>query len=213
MIVQLLSVNIGIERTLRIGSQLDETGIFKIPASAPVAVTLLGLAGDVIKSTQHHGGVDQAVYIYGGADYAWWSQELGQTLAPGTFGDNLTISDLESAALKIGDVLHVGAVRLQVTAPRIPCSKLAARMGDPKFVKRFRAAERPGVYCRVLQTGSVQTGDAVSIEPYQGAAYSVLEMFRSWYIKDLSEADIRLQLAAPIAVRSRKEMEERLAKQ
>ena len=56
--------------------------------------------------TKNHGGPDQAVYVYGGADYAWWSAELEQELAPGTFGENLTISDLESAPLAIGDRLH-----------------------------------------------------------------------------------------------------------
>ena len=68
-----------------------------------------------------------------------------QELAPGTFGENLTISELESAPLAIGDRLHISGVILEVTAPRIPCWKLAQRMGDPGFVKRFRAAERPGL--------------------------------------------------------------------
>jgi MOSC domain-containing protein YiiM len=34
---------------------------------------------------------------------------LGQELAPGTFGENLTISGLESAPVSIGDLLHIGA--------------------------------------------------------------------------------------------------------
>ena len=144
-------------------------------------VTADGLADDTIVDTRNHGGPDQAVYIYGGTDYAWWSVELGRELAPGMFGENLTISDLESAPLAIGDRLHSGGVILEVTAPRIPCWKLAQRMGDPGFVKRFRAAERPGAYCRVVRVGSIRAGEPVTLVPYAGERVTVAEIFRDYY--------------------------------
>jgi MOSC domain-containing protein YiiM len=93
------------------------------------------------------------VYVYGTPDYAWWSETLGRELAPGTFGENLTVSGLESAGLRIGDRLQIGTVGCRVTAPRIPCVTLAVRMEDPAFVKRFRQAERPGVYCGSSKRG------------------------------------------------------------
>ena len=208
----LISVNVGQERSIQIGKQAEQTGIYKVPASGPVAITTLGVAGDAVMDVDNHGGPDQAVYVYGAADYAWWSAELGVELEPGTFGENLTISNLESAALTIGDLLHIGAVTLQVTAPRIPCATLAARMGDPAFVKRFRAAERPGLYCRVLAAGRVQAGDPVTIERCTGATIAVLEMFLGFYDNALSAATLRRHLAAPIAVRARADIEKRLQK-
>jgi MOSC domain-containing protein YiiM len=54
-------------------------------------------------------------------------------------------------------------VVLEVTAPRIPCATLAARMGDPQFVKKYRRAERPGLYCRVIREGNLQTGNEVRL--------------------------------------------------
>ncbi|MFN8418216.1 MAG: MOSC domain-containing protein [Anaerolineae bacterium] len=39
-------------------------------------------------------------------------------------------------------------------------------MGDPQFVKRFKEAERPGVYCRVISEGKVSAGDSVTLKPY-----------------------------------------------
>ena len=208
----LISVNVGQERSIQIGKQAEQTGIYKVPASGPVAITTLGVAGDAVMDVDNHGGPDQAVYVYGAADYAWWSAELGVELEPGTFGDNLTITNLESTALNIGDLLYVGAVALQVTAPRIPCATFAARMGDPAFVKRFRAAERPGVYCRVLKAGHVQAGDPVTVERYTGATIAVLEMFLGFYDNALSAATLRRHLAAPIAVRARADIEKRLQK-
>ena len=67
------------------------TAIDKQPAAGPVAVTADGLEGDGVGDTEHHGGPDQAVYAYGTADYTWWAHELGRSLPPGTFGENLTI--------------------------------------------------------------------------------------------------------------------------
>jgi len=208
----LISVNVGQQRSIQIGKQADMTGIYKTPASGPVAITADGVVGDAVVDTENHGGADQAVYVYGAPDYAWWGAQLGCEVEPGTFGENLTIAGLESAALAVGDLLHVGAVTLQVTAPRIPCATLAARMGDPAFVKRFRAAERPGLYCRVLTPGSVQAGDPVTVERYASATISVLEMFRDYYDNALSEATLRRHLAAPIAARARADDEEKLRK-
>jgi MOSC domain-containing protein YiiM len=179
--MQILSVNIGEERAIRNAKSSGKTGIYKIPSTAPVEIGPYGLQGDVIIDVEHHGGLEQAVYVYFSPDYAWWSQELGQELLPGTFGENLTISGLESAQISIGDRLLTSQVILEVTYPRIPCVTLAARMGDPSFVKRFRLAERPGVYCRVIQPGTVQAGETVTYQPCVGATTTVNQMFRDYY--------------------------------
>lgn len=199
--MQLISVNIGKEQTLQKGEETVTTGIFKLPASGRVRVTELGLEGDMIMDKKNHGGPDQAVYVYGGADYDWWREQLGRDFPPGIFGENLTISELESAPFNIGDVLMIGDVRLQVTAPRIPCSDFAARMEDFGWVKKFRAAERPGLYCRVLREGFVQAGDSVSVEKYVGETLSILQMYRDYYESEKDEALIQRHLAAPVAIR------------
>lgn len=210
--MKLLSVNVGKEQQLQKVDKVVTTGIFKLPASGRVRIGELGLEGDVIMDKKNHGGPDQAVYVYGQADYDWWREQLGRDLPPGIFGENLTISELESASFNIGDVLVVGEVKLQVTAPRIPCSDFAARMDDLQWVKKFRAAERPGLYCRVLQEGFVQAGDPVSVEKYAGETLSIVQMYRDYYESKKDEALIQRHLAAPIAVRARRDMEEDLAK-
>jgi len=211
--MDLLSINLGQSRPDPAGRPDRTTGIYKFPVDAPVEVNLLGPVGDVIVSAKHHGGPDQAVYIYGQTDYDWWAGELGRELAPGTFGENLTVSDLESAAFDIGDLLHVGdEVTLQVTAPRLPCATFAARLGDPLFVKKFRAAERPGLYCRVLAEGRLQVGDPVWVEEYPGETVSLLHVYRDHYEPELTEAAIRRILAAPVAVRLRERKEKEMQK-
>jgi MOSC domain-containing protein YiiM len=208
--VKLHSVNIGREKAIQYAKSSGKTGIYKIPADAPVGITSTGLVGDAISDKKNHGGVDQAVYVYGVPDYQWWSTMLGRELSPGTFGENLTISGLESARFRIGDRLTISSVVLEVTAPRIPCITLATRMGDPTFVKRFRAAERPGLYCRVIQTGPVRVGLSVQYSPNSNETVTILEMFRDFYEPDLSENTLNRFLAAPIAIRSRIQKENQL---
>lgn len=214
--MKLLSINIGQKRTQQRKDYVEETGIYKMPVNEPVEIKSLGIEQDVICDAKNHGGPDQALYVYGGADYKWWSKELGKELEPGTFGENLTISELESDAFNIGDYLHIGAVTLQVTAPRIPCGTFATRMGDPKWVKKFKAAEKPGLYCRVIKEGILQAGDPVSVDRYTGRTLSVLQMYRDFYNSEKSEETLHLHLNAPISIRARedlqKELEKRLAR-
>jgi MOSC domain-containing protein YiiM len=210
--MQLTSINIGQKQTLQNGDKLEITGIYKLPVHESVQITSLGIKEDFVGSPKHHGGPDQAVYVYGTKDYEWWSTELGRTIEAGTFGENLTISELESAKFNIGDYLHVGVVTLQVTAPRIPCSTFAKRMEDPKFVKRFRVAERPGLYCRVIKEGTVTAGDEVRVEAYTGETISLVQMYRDYYEKDKSREALERHLAAPIAIRARVDLEAELNK-
>ena len=210
--MKLLSINIGTERQQQRKDHVETTGIYKMPVNGPVEIKSLGIEGDAICDKKHHGGPDQALYIYGGGDYGWWKEELRKDLAPGTFGDNLTISDLESATFNVGDYLHIGEVTLQVTAPRIPCGTFAARMGDPQWVKKFRAAERPGLYVRVITEGVVNAGDNVTVEKYTGETVSILQMYRDHYTKEYTEKSLRRYLNSPIAIRDREELEEQLQK-
>ena len=210
--MQLLSVNIGKERTQKNKNKTETTGIYKTPVPGRVQITTLGIKEDFIGSPKDHGGPDQAIYVYGKPDYQWWSKELARELEPGTFGDNLTISDVESAKFCIGDRFHIGSVILEVTAPRIPCATLAARMGDPFFVKKYRRAERPGLYCRIIGEGTVEAGDAVRLETLTGEAIKVIDVFRDYYQREKDEATLRAFLKAPIAIRARKDIESDLEK-
>jgi MOSC domain-containing protein YiiM len=210
--MRLVSANVGQAQPISNGQPSGLTGIHKVPVDGAVEITVDGLRGDTIVDGRHHGGVDQAVYVYATIDYDWWTTELEYELPPGTFGENLTISGLESARVRIGDRLHIGPdpVTLEVTAPRAPCATLAARMGDPAFVRRFKAAARPGMYCRVIREGPVRAGDPVSLEPWPGETVTILDMFRDHYAPHLDAATLRRYLAAPIAIRERATLEDQL---
>lgn len=174
-----------------------KTGINKLAIQGPVMVDAEGLVGDAILNRKHHGGVDQAVYIEGAIDLDWWQTELGRDLPFGTFGENLVIEGLESAMLAAGDRLVIGDVLLEITSARIPCATFAAKMGEPKFVKRYTRAARPGAYARVLQGGMVEAGQSVEYKPWSGDRVTMREMMAT-FGRRLSDADRARYLAAPV---------------
>lgn len=212
---QVHSVNVGQPTTLQIGPRPQTSGIDKRPLLGRVRVGVAGLAGDHVMDTTHHGGPDQAVYVYTREDYAHWEAALGRALPPGLFGENLLIGGLESAAMRVGDRLDIGGaggVQLEVTAPRIPCAKLAAHVGDPAFVRQFVAAARPGFYTRVLRGGEVGPDDHVRLVPGSPDAPSIGDLFALHYRRSADPGQLEAYLNFPLAVRVRADVEDRLAK-
>jgi len=128
-----------------------------------VYVRGVNVEGDDQADRSVHGGVDKAVYSYAAEDYAWWSGELGRELDAGTFGENLTVEGIDLREAVIGQRWRVGSTELEVSEPRFPCFKLGIRMGDPRFLKRFANARRPGSYLRIAEEGELGPGDVIEI--------------------------------------------------
>jgi MOSC domain-containing protein YiiM len=159
----ILSVNVGLPRTVNYGGTRVSTAIWKQPVGGRVAVRGINLAGDGQADRSVHGGVNKAVYGYSREDYDWWESELERPLGPGTFGENLTVAGLDPSAALIGERWRVGSALLEVSEPRFPCFKLGIRMDDPRFLKRFAAARRPGTYLRIGSEGDIGAGDGIEV--------------------------------------------------
>jgi MOSC domain-containing protein YiiM len=174
-----------------------KTGIFKMPVSGSVMIDEQGIVGDAICNRKHHGGIDQAIYVEGLRTLEWWAQELHKPVPPGTFGENLVIEDLDNRDVRVGDRFVLGNVVLEATSARIPCATFTARMNDLKFARRYMQAARPGIYCRVISSGMVSSGDDVSYQPYEGQKVAIVETMTT-FGKTLSASDCRRFLSAPI---------------
>ena len=161
--MRILSVNLGSRRPVTVKSRTLETGIFKIPASGPVAVGRLGLQDDVLVEPRTMGREHSAVYAYPFEHYAYWQDRLQREPFPlGQFGENLTVTGLLEDEVRIGDIFRFGDTLLQVAHPRIPCGKLNARMGL-RFAPMFLASCKVGYYMRVLQEGRVARDDTIEL--------------------------------------------------
>ena len=177
-------------RSISVGSPQDKewaalgrTAIDKRAVTGRVAVHVLGLDGDSVGDTQHHGGPDQAVYAYAREDLDFWEGELGRVIRDGQFGENLTTEGIDLNALEIGTRLRIGAdVVLEVAYVRTPCNDFKGWMGESGYdptawVKRFTREARPGPYFRVIETGHIAPGDPIEIVDRPSHAITVRDMF------------------------------------
>jgi MOSC domain-containing protein YiiM len=139
------------------------SAVGKAPVEGRVRVAGVNVEGDDQADRRVHGGPDKAVYAYASEDAAFWAAELGRELGPGAFGENLTTEGLDVSGALVGERWRIGSVELEVCQPRLPCNKLALRMGEPLMVKRFAQASRPGAYLRIAREGSLGAGDAIEV--------------------------------------------------
>ena len=167
-----LSVNVGLPRSITWRGRLVTSAIWKEPVEGPVRLHGVNADGDDQADRRVHGGPDKAVYAYASEDYLWWSAQRTPITA-GTFGENLTTSGLDLNECRIGDRWHVGDATLEVAQPRSPCFKLGIRMDDDAFPGVFEAANRPGVYLRIVVPGTVESGAAIEVEATRGPAVRI----------------------------------------
>ncbi|WP_405795600.1 MOSC domain-containing protein [Streptomyces sp. NBC_01506] len=171
--MKLLTVNVGRPKVAEYtDAPGGATGIDKRPVDGPVAVRdpgrkgtgASGVAGDTVCDLRHHGGSDQAVYVYGREDLDFWERELGRPLANGGFGENLTTSGLDLNSTLIGERWRVGPdLVLEATSGRIPCRTFAGFLGEKGWVRRFTRQGVTGAYFRVITPGEIRAGDAIEI--------------------------------------------------
>jgi MOSC domain-containing protein YiiM len=160
----IVSVNVGTPQQLSVRrGRPMMSAIAKAPVAGRVRVEGINVAGDAQADRRVHGGPEKAVYAYAREDVDWWEGELGRELAPGMFGENLTLAGVDVSGALIGERWRAGTVVLEVCQPRLPCSKLGLRFGDLRMVKRFGEASRPGAYLRIVEPGELGAGDAVEV--------------------------------------------------
>lgn len=131
-----------------------------------VVINELGIVGDHQADKKVHGGLEKALHQFSLDSYKILAHQYPDEVdkfVPGASGENLSTPELKDADVCIGDIYQVGKVLLQVSQPRIPCWKIAHKYGVSgldKFVAQQRIC---GWYYRVLNGGTVELGDEVSL--------------------------------------------------
>lgn len=191
------ALNTGVPENLFLGGKELVTGIRKRPVTQPTQLTREGFLGDDVADKKHHGGPDKAICVYSGAHYGAWERELGCTLPPAAFGENLTVAALDEEALCIGDTLRLGEARVQVSQPRQPCRVLALRLERPDLIELVIQSGRCGFYLRVLTEGRVQPTDELRLMEQDPRGVTVARAHRVRHLREDGRAGLDEVLAVP----------------
>lgn len=181
--IRLLDVNVGLPAPL--GERRGEvitSGIRKRALeTAAVVVSETNISGDGQADLLNHGGPDKAVYCYSADNYPFWRESIGYAGdgVHAAFGQNLTVSGVDETSVCIGDIWQWGDVRLQVSQPRWPCSKLNLHSGVKKLSNHLIHTARSGWYLRVIEPGTAPTSGEITIVERDPLRISVREAFEA----------------------------------
>lgn len=156
------------------------SAIVKHAVEGPVWLGLEGLVGDQVANRRVHGGPEQALHHYPAERYAAWAERFPQIAAqllPGSIGENLSTLGLTEENVHIGDVYAVGQVRIEVSQPRMPCSKINARYGVEGLTEAVMETGHCGWYYRVRQVGSFAAGDEFTLVERPAGSVSLAEFW------------------------------------
>ena len=196
--MKLLSVNVSLPKEVPYKGKTIRTGIYKEPVQGRIMLRRLDLDGDGQADLVGHGGIYKAVHVYSIENYDHWKRELGrEDFSYGQFGENFTVEGMREDDIHIGDVFRVGAALVEVTQPRVPCFKLAMKMGMPGFLKLFMPSERVGFYFRVLEEGEVGAGDVLERTKVGPEQMTVRQMFHLLYFDNKNVESARKALRIP----------------
>jgi MOSC domain-containing protein YiiM len=147
------------------GVFLSKGGVPKLPIDA-ADVGYRGVDGDRQETRQHHGRVWQALCLWS-TDVIDALQAEGHPVAPGSAGENVTISGVDWSTLRPGVQLSIGDVLAEVSAYAEPCSKNAGWFVDGDFGRMSHDRQRgvSRLYASVLRDGVIRPGDPVVVEP------------------------------------------------
>ena len=135
----LLSVNVGRPK-VRDWAGIGRTSIDKHPVAGPVAARTLGLDGDQVSDTKHHGGVDQAVYAFAREDLDTWAERLGMPIPDGQFGENLTTTGIDVNEAEVGERWRIGSARVRGGLRPDPLQRLQ-ELDGPRRLRQPRLGE------------------------------------------------------------------------
>lgn len=213
--MRVVSLNVGLPRTVTWRGKPVETGIWKQPIAGRAAIRGDNLVGDRQADLTVHGGRDKAVYGYPTEHYPWWRTQLpGIELPWGAFGENLSVEGLSETHVRIGDRFCIGTAELMVTQPRMPCFKLGLKFDRPQLVKEFLRSERSGFYFAVVRAGTIGAGDVIEQVHEEPTSMTVTDLVRLSVASHIETDVLRRAVATPgLAEVWREEFRQRLEQQ
>ncbi|MGB5554727.1 MAG: MOSC domain-containing protein [Flavobacteriaceae bacterium] len=183
--MKVISTNLGQPTTVLWNGKEEQTGIYKYPVKEPLLLRKSDVAKDTIINRVNHGGINKACYLFSKEQYPFWKQ-----LYPhlkwnwGMFGENLTLEGMNESVMRVGDVYKIGNALVQVSQPREPCYKLGLRFENQNILKQYIQHSYPGTYVKILEEGTVKTGDVVRLIEASKNALTVNQFFDLMFSKE-----------------------------
>ncbi|MGD2108296.1 MAG: molybdopterin-binding protein [Phycisphaerae bacterium] len=179
--IEIVSVNIS-----------EQKGTVKHPVPQ-ITIDERGIVGDA-----HAGMPNRLVSLLSQESIEAFSAQLGRTLAPGEFAENVTTRNLDDGNVSLLDRFSIKDVELEVTQIGKECHGVGCAI--------FREVGRcvmpkQGIFCRVTHGGTVKAGDAMVHAPkrFRFSVITVSDRASRGQYEDLSGPRVRKLVEAFLA--------------
>ncbi len=122
----------------------------------------LGFVNDAIVDAAH-GGEHMAVHVFSLDHYPFFNQKSDFNFPIPSFGENLTIENLDEKNTNVGDIWRLGTATVQVSQPTERCRTMGRLHHQPKLLKWIHEKMMTGFYLRVLQPGEVRSDSEIEV--------------------------------------------------
>jgi molybdenum cofactor synthesis domain-containing protein len=137
-------------------------------------VEVIEINGEGIACDAHAGPWHRQVSLLSKESIDGFAKKMNQSFGPGVFAENITTSGLDLSGVRLLDRIRIGEVELEVAQ----IGKKCHGKGCAIFQEVGKCVmPTDGIFCRVLQTGSVRPGDKVEHLP------------RTWKFKVITLSD------------------------
>ncbi|PPA70764.1 MOSC domain-containing protein [Jeotgalibacillus proteolyticus] len=191
---QVHSLNVGKIEKLTYGTKSFESAIRKSAAVKPVWISVTGISDDE-QAYEQHGGTEKALCLYPYDYKEYWNDLLGHLDHDALFGENLSTLGLTEENTCVGDTFQLGEAVVQVTEPRQPCYKLAAKYDIPDIVSRMQKTGYTGFMFRVLKEGYAAPGDPLELIEKDPLRISIRDVNKVKYNKKASAEELNTILS------------------
>ena len=97
----------------------------------------------------------------------------------------------------IGDRLRCGTAELTVTQPRVPCPKLAFKLGDRGVLRHMLTTGHTGFYLAIRREGQLMAGDEIELIERPEGAKPVSDLTTAYAAKSPPVDLLRALIDAP----------------
>ncbi|TXC81905.1 MOSC domain-containing protein [Metabacillus litoralis] len=170
---QIKSLNIGKPQKIETQNNVFISSVGRNKVSKAF-LTTRGFEDDSVEY-KFHGGPERAVLFYCFEHYEKWENEYNKKFKIPGFGENITVSNLSEANVKIGDIYEIGEAIVQITQPRIPCDNLSKYNEEKTLLKRLVDTGFTGFLASVIKEGWIEDNSTITLKESPKESNTVLE--------------------------------------
>ena len=211
--ISIIDIYSGVENIFNKNNKEFKSAYKKTSINDKVFVNYMGLENDIQSDKKHHGGEHKAICVFTQKSYQHFEKKYNLNLDVCSFGENITLEDIEDKNICLADRFSIGEIIVEVSQPREPCFKISSIKGIKELTSLVLKENKTGFYLRVIKEGFISKNDTFKLisRKYEKINIEFINQVLRDY-KNKQEDIIKILECEELAPAFRKSLEKKLIK-